>query len=481
MASKSAFTLKKSTVTLRQPEKRSRVFLDDDDDDNNDDGRSSNSTHASAKASANAKASASAKIPSAPLASPAVGHPNKRPKPSGGDQASVSDSSDVPTESERAVIDKVAAFIAKNGEEMEAFMLEQNPDNPLFNFLKPESKSAATRYYRSKLRELGGQASLKQTQQRPAQASSPVSSRASATSSDAATASQPPSDSSSGAADKRRSRWGTGPSGHSDAGPHSSVGSSPALPAPPRANRPANPPRPSPDMQKDGPKYSKTSKERLPGMIYVGHGNWAFPEDEILTRDGTFEHKKRLQEMQETEDAARSLTDAAERSNGHHLQDFIPKEVLDRFQREVQAARQGKSKKDIVYEDYESAKLNESNLGFKMLQKQGWSGAGLGKNEEGITAPINQTKVGPSNSGVGSTADVDVSAADDEFALYRKRMMLAYKYSRYRGGLRPVDARNEQLLGGLDGGDVDVVIVLDIISGAANGGICDDDALRRRY
>ena len=41
--------------------------------------------------------------------------------------------------------------------------------------------------------------------------------------------------------------------------------------------------------------------------------------------------------------------------------------------------------------DYQDNKLTESNMGFKMLQKMGWSeGAGLGAEGQGITNPINQ-------------------------------------------------------------------------------------------
>ncbi len=41
--------------------------------------------------------------------------------------------------------------------------------------------------------------------------------------------------------------------------------------------------------------------------------------------------------------------------------------------------------------DYREHKLTEDNVGFKLLQKAGWTeGAGLGAKEEGIIAPINK-------------------------------------------------------------------------------------------
>ena len=40
--------------------------------------------------------------------------------------------------------------------------------------------------------------------------------------------------------------------------------------------------------------------------------------------------------------------------------------------------------------DYTDHKLTDSNIGYKMLQKAGWSeGEGLGSKEDGIKAPIN--------------------------------------------------------------------------------------------
>lgn len=38
--------------------------------------------------------------------------------------------------------------------------------------------------------------------------------------------------------------------------------------------------------------------------------------------------------------------------------------------------------------NYKDKQLDEGNIGFRMLQKQGWTGGSLGSNEEGILEPI---------------------------------------------------------------------------------------------
>ncbi|XP_058813504.1 NF-kappa-B-repressing factor-like [Topomyia yanbarensis] len=48
-----------------------------------------------------------------------------------------------------------------------------------------------------------------------------------------------------------------------------------------------------------------------------------------------------------------------------------------------------------IVDDFKEKKIDESNLGFKLLQKLGWSGGSLGSRNEGIVDPINcQIKIG---------------------------------------------------------------------------------------
>lgn len=73
--------------------------------------------------------------------------------------------------------------------------------------------------------------------------------------------------------------------------------------------------------------------------------------------------------------------------------------------------------------------MQADNKGFQLLAKMGWKeGGGLGPAGEGITAPVGKGKAAGDNAGLGLTSANEPSADDDEFAEYRKRMMLAYRF-----------------------------------------------------
>ena len=55
----------------------------------------------------------------------------------------------------------------------------------------------------------------------------------------------------------------------------------------------------------------------------------------------------------------------------------------------MQATVSGDSSALAAEADFEKNKLDESNLGFQMLQKAGWKqGEGLGAQQAGIVAPV---------------------------------------------------------------------------------------------
>ncbi|OMJ27592.1 SURP and G-patch domain-containing protein 1 [Smittium culicis] len=163
------------------------------------------------------------------------------------------------------------------------------------------------------------------------------------------------------------------------------------------------------------------SNEYKPGMIKIKN-KWVYPEDEVVSNEGTYEHKKRLEEMEKTKNDALKSTEMAKGS--HHIAHFLPKDQLEEFNKRISQI-QNSSKPTQSNDNL----IDSNNIGFQLLQKQGWSsGQGLGLGAQGITAPIAAVQSDTQSSGLGQKPTHEISAEDDEFDLYRKKMMLAYKY-----------------------------------------------------
>ncbi|XP_021968667.1 SURP and G-patch domain-containing protein 1 isoform X2 [Folsomia candida] len=142
------------------------------------------------------------------------------------------------------------------------------------------------------------------------------------------------------------------------------------------------------------------------------------------TEGGTWEHKVRMKEMEKTRDWAQELTQSAH--GKHHIGDFLPPDELAKFMEKYKAVKEGKQLDESEYQEY---KLQQDNIGFKMLQKMGWSsGEGLGAENQGILAPIDKGKVPSDKMGLGVEKPGDLNEEDDEYTAYRKRMMLAYRF-----------------------------------------------------
>ena len=149
-------------------------------------------------------------------------------------------------------------------------------------------------------------------------------------------------------------------------------------------------------------------------------------DSEEENETGTWEHKRRAVEMEKTRESAEILTELGK--GKHHLSDYLPGDEYLRFMGEVEKAQSGDQlpNEDSDYKDNE---IREDNIGYKMLQRAGWQeGQGLGAQQQGIVSPVNKGRSSLDTTGVGSNLTRDVTSNDDEFSLYRKRMMLAYKF-----------------------------------------------------
>lgn len=161
-------------------------------------------------------------------------------------------------------------------------------------------------------------------------------------------------------------------------------------------------------------KESATNADRVADMDY-----WM-----KRAREQDDARQKREREERELIDAeAMKRKSRHEGGTGHHMGDWIPKEELDKFM--------AKSKGKEAVEEFE-AKLNRidnSNLGHKMLAKMGWTeGQGLGAGNRGRVNPINAGEVKTQPLGVGADKVGEVNDSDDIYEQYKKRMMLGYKH-----------------------------------------------------
>lgn len=151
-----------------------------------------------------------------------------------------------------------------------------------------------------------------------------------------------------------------------------------------------------------------------------------YDSDEEVDDEGTWEHKRRIAEMEQTYRRAQELTEGSR--GKHHLGDFLPPDVLESFFSKWEAIKDG-TQDSRSKSDFEQFKLQSDNIGFKMLEKMGWkSGEGLGSVGQGIAEPISRGQTAAANTGLGSDRPEELSKEDDEFAAYRKRMMIAYRF-----------------------------------------------------
>ncbi|XP_062198629.1 SURP and G-patch domain-containing protein 1-like protein isoform X2 [Phragmites australis] len=110
---------------------------------------------------------------------------------------------------------------------------------------------------------------------------------------------------------------------------------------------------------------------------------------------------------------------------GHHMGDFIPQEEFEKFMARCNDAAAQKATKEAA----EKAKIQADNIGHKLLSKMGWrEGEGLGSERRGRADPIMAGDVKKDHLGVGAVQPGEVSAEDDIYEQYKKRMMLGYRY-----------------------------------------------------
>ncbi|PKA51336.1 SURP and G-patch domain-containing protein 1-like protein [Apostasia shenzhenica] len=110
---------------------------------------------------------------------------------------------------------------------------------------------------------------------------------------------------------------------------------------------------------------------------------------------------------------------------GHHMGDFIPPEELEKFLASCSDAVGQKFLKETA----ELSRIQADNVGHKLLSKMGWKeGEGLGSSKGGRADPVMAGNVKLNNLGIGAENPGQVTADDDIYEQYKKRMMLGYRY-----------------------------------------------------
>ncbi|EEC76660.1 uncharacterized protein [Oryza sativa Japonica Group] len=85
--------------------------------------------------------------------------------------------------------------------------------------------------------------------------------------------------------------------------------------------------------------------------------------------------------------------------------------------------------------------LTSSNVGFRLLQKMGWKGKGLGKNEQGITEPI-KAGIRDAKLGVGKQEQDDFFTSEDN--VQRRKLNIELEETEEHIKKREVIAEREQ-------------------------------------
>lgn len=166
-------------------------------------------------------------------------------------------------------------------------------------------------------------------------------------------------------------------------------------------------------------------RQEIDQLAKNGKFKYEYDSDEDVN-GGTWEHKLRSQEMEATLKWAEALNKQCQ--GKHHIGDFLPPEELKKFMEKYQAQKDPSRLPDVS--DYKEFKLKEDNIGYQMLQKLGWKGEGtsLGVSGVGITEPINKASPRENLQGLGANEVEAPNENDNEYEIYRKRMMLAYRF-----------------------------------------------------
>ncbi|KAL3622473.1 hypothetical protein CASFOL_033884 [Castilleja foliolosa] len=273
----------------------------------------------------------------------------------------------------RKVADKLASFVAKNGRQFEHVTMQKNPGDTPFKFLFDQSCSDY-KYYEYQLSQ--EEKALSQTRE------SQTSQSGTATTTSLASAPQR--------------------SSHHHPSKYQTPAS--ALYAP---------------IENEGSSHASSQASESSGPA----GSDPIAMMEYYMKKAAQEEKRKPYKRSKDEMPPPASLEAPKK--GHHMGDYIPTEELEKFLANCNDVSAQKAMKEYAAK----AKIQADNVGHRLLSKMGWKeGEGLGSSRSGIADPIMAGDVKKDNLGVGAHAPGEVTADDDIYEQYKKRMMLGYRH-----------------------------------------------------
>ncbi|KAG0562939.1 hypothetical protein KC19_9G184700 [Ceratodon purpureus] len=321
----------------------------------------------------------------------------------------------------KKVADKLALFVAKNGRQFEDITRQKNPGNSPFRFLF-DAECAEYKYYQYRVAQeeaiLAGETGASQAVHTGSGTTNQSSSYRQSTGGHQPRYQTPASALYSGGSDHQRPSFSSGSSrepGQDRYSQQSHANDSVAMmefymkKAAQEALR--RPPKQSKDEMPPPPGLHPPSASQTPSLA----DNWQ-PDEPAVP------------------EAARSayatpsvgvVDDGSAGKKGHHMGDYIPPEELEKFLAKCNDAKAAKAAKATA----DRAKIQADNVGHRLLSKMGWKeGEGLGSGRSGIADPVQAGSVKVNNLGVGAEVPGEVTADDDIYEQYKKRMMLGYRF-----------------------------------------------------
>ncbi|XP_027106833.2 SURP and G-patch domain-containing protein 1-like protein isoform X1 [Coffea arabica] len=282
----------------------------------------------------------------------------------------------------KKVADKLASFVAKNGRQFEHITRQKNPGDTPFKFLFDQSCSDY-KYYEYRLSEEEKALSESMDNQTPQSAGNMASANSTATSG-------------SQRSYQQQSNYQIPASALYETAENMAASSASV---------------PESSTGRSGESSALTAADPIAMMEYY-------------MKKAAHEEKFRPPKASKDEMPPPASLQASGKK-GHHMGDYIPPEELEKFLASCNDVAARKAAKEAA----EKAKIQADNIGHKLLSKMGWKeGEGLGSSRSGIADPIMAGGVKKDNLGVGAQNPGEVTAEDDIYEQYKKRMMLGYRY-----------------------------------------------------